>query len=97
AVRPSADSVGEPPAWVIAVPDALISFTFVAVIVDASIGSLNVTVGSTAIETPFAPLAGLVLATVGATPSWTVKRPVPVPKTRSGLSTSTLLAPTVAV
>jgi hypothetical protein len=73
------------------------SFTFVAVIVDASIGSLNVTVGSTLTEMPVAPFAGFVLATVGATPSCTVNRPVPVPKTVSRLSTSMLPAPTVAV
>jgi hypothetical protein len=79
------------------VPDALISLTVVEVIEDGSIGSLNVTVGSTAMETPIAPLFGVVLATVGATPAWTVRRPVPVPKTWSGLSTSMLPAPTVAV
>src|SRR5262245_58651534 len=81
AVRLSGDSAGEPAAWAIAVPAELRSRTFVVVIVDASIGSLKVIVGSTPTLTPVALFAGFVLAIVGATPSCTANRPVPVPKT----------------
>jgi hypothetical protein len=66
AVRPLADSDGDPARCATAAPVPSRSLTFVAVIDDPSIASLKVTVGVTDVGAPVAPSAGAVEATVGA-------------------------------
>src|SRR5262245_52353396 len=78
AVRPSAESDGDPAAWATGVEEASSNRTVLAVIDEGSIASLKTTVGSTAIEMPVAPLAGVVEDTVGATTAVTVNKLLPV-------------------
>jgi hypothetical protein len=96
AVFPSAERAGDPAAWPTAAPVESSSLTFAAVIDEASIASLNVTVGLTVAAIPEAPSVGFVDCTVGGTAATTVKIPVPVPKTPSGSVMSALPAPVAA-